>query len=155
MSLDIEKAIREYFPTLIHMSLATCVDNKPWTCEVHFAYDDDLNLYFRSKITRRHSQEIAQNPNVAGNIVQEHPKGAKVRGVYFEGVAKIDESIDDEDHPVYKKFVERMGLGPEILEDAKKEDGHKFYRITVSNYYVFDARESNPSDKFHLKWRNT
>ncbi|HLZ15367.1 MAG TPA: hypothetical protein VKQ34_05305 [Candidatus Saccharimonadales bacterium] len=38
--LDIEQIIRDYLPDVVHMSLATCKDNKPWVCEVHFAYDD-------------------------------------------------------------------------------------------------------------------
>ena len=32
----IERIIREYLPQIIHMSLATVKDNKPWVCEVHF-----------------------------------------------------------------------------------------------------------------------
>lgn len=46
--MDIEKTIRNYFPQVIHMSLATCADNKPWICEVHYVFDNELNLYFRS-----------------------------------------------------------------------------------------------------------
>jgi uncharacterized protein YhbP (UPF0306 family) len=72
MSIDVEKVVREYIDKSIHMSLATSTENKPWVCEVHFAYDDDLNLYWRSKTDRRHSQEIALNPFVAGNIVKQH-----------------------------------------------------------------------------------
>ncbi len=67
--MDVEKIIREYIDKTIHLSLATSSDNKPWVCEVHFAYDEQLNLYFRSLKSRRHSQEIAKNPNVAGNII--------------------------------------------------------------------------------------
>ena len=72
MIQNIEQTIREYLPGIIHMSLATCVDNKPRVCEVHFVYDNDLNLYFRSLTSRRHSQEIAINPFVSGNIVKQH-----------------------------------------------------------------------------------
>ena len=43
---EIEKIIREYITKIPHMSLAAVSDNKPWVCEVHFAYDNDLNLYF-------------------------------------------------------------------------------------------------------------
>ena len=32
-NLDIENIIREYIDKSLHMSLATCVDNKPWVCE--------------------------------------------------------------------------------------------------------------------------
>ena len=73
--MNIEKIIREYIPEIIHMSLATSSHNTPWVCEVHYAFDDDLNLYFRSLSSRRHSQEIANNPKVAGNIIKQYKLG--------------------------------------------------------------------------------
>src|SRR3981081_2819718 len=91
---NIEKVIREYLPQVVHLSLATCVGDRPWVCEVHFAYDGDLNLYFRSTLARRHSQEITKNPNVAGNIVTQHSIGQPVRAVYFEGVAELLQEVD-------------------------------------------------------------
>src|SRR5204862_27783 len=93
MNLDIEQIVREYINKSLHMSLATCGGNKPWVCEVHFAYDENLNLYFRSLKTCRHSQEIAQNPNVAGNIVRQHSLEEYPHAIYFEGTAAI---IEDE-----------------------------------------------------------
>jgi uncharacterized protein YhbP (UPF0306 family) len=149
---DIEVIIREYLPEILHLSLATCVDNKPWVCEVHFSYDDELNLYFRSKRDRRHSQEIAQNPNVAGNIVAQHSLSDKPRGIYFEGKAEALQDVD-ENHSAYQSYAERLKAGPEIIEDARAEAGHSFYKITVSDWYVFDSRESNPSQKYHLPWK--
>lgn len=83
MIADIEKVIREYLPYVIHMSLATSHGNKPWVCEVHYVFDKDLNLYFMSKSSRRHSKEIEMNEYVAGNIVKQHELGQKPRGVYF------------------------------------------------------------------------
>ena len=65
MITDVEKVIREYLPEVIHMSLATSHNNVPWICEVHYAFDDELNLYFRSLQSRRHSKEIAENKQVA------------------------------------------------------------------------------------------
>lgn len=150
--LDIEKLIREYLPDVIHMSLGTCAGNKPWVCEVHYVYDEQLNLYFRSKPSRRHSQEIAVNPNVAGNIVTQHAVGERPRGVYFEGTAELLPGVN-EDHVAYKLYCERLGTGPKILEEAAQEDGHKFYKINVSDFYVFDTRESVPSQKYHLPWQ--
>jgi len=37
--MNIEQKIREYLPQVIHLSLATSSENKPWVGEVHFAYD--------------------------------------------------------------------------------------------------------------------
>ncbi len=149
--MDIEQKIREYLPQVIHMSLATSKDNKPWVCEVHFVYDQSLNLYFRSTPVRRHSVEIAENPNVAGNIVVQHGLGEKPQGVYFEGTAELLQNVD-ENHPAYVLYCERFGTTSKILEEAQTETGHKFYKITVNNYYLFDSRESKPSQKYHLPW---
>ena len=151
--MDIEKTIRDYLPQVIHMSLATCLDNKPWVCEVHFVFDEDLNLYFRSKPDRRHSVEIASNPSVAGNIVTQHKIGEKPRGVYFEGTAERLNDVD-EMHPAFTLYCERFDTGLEILEESKTDTGHDFYKITVKNFYLFDSRESNPSKKYELKWKN-
>jgi uncharacterized protein YhbP (UPF0306 family) len=150
--LDLEKTIREYLPNVIHMSLATSLNNKPWVCEVHFAYDNELNLYFRSTSNRRHSQEIAQNKMVAGNIVEQHSLSQKPRGVYFEGEAELLENVDL-NHIAFKMCKERFGSDESILEDAKKDDGHKFYKIKVNTFYVFDSRESKPSQKYELPWQ--
>lgn len=148
---NVEQVIRDYVAQVLHLSLATCSNNRPWVCEVHFSYDKELNLYFRSGPNRRHSQEIAGNPNVAGNIVVQHSLTEAPRGVYFEG--KAERLVDvDELHPAYVTNHERLGNGPAILDDAKKEDGSHFYQITVSDFYLFDARDSRPSQKYHLPW---
>ncbi len=149
--MDIEKAVREYLPQIVHMSLATSKDDKPWVCEVHFAYDENLNLYFRSKPDRRHSIEIALNPNVAGNMVTQHTVEDKPRGVYFEGVAERLTGVNNS-HPAYILYCERFGTGPEILEEAETNSGHDFYKIKVEDWYLFDSRESKPSQKYQLPW---
>jgi uncharacterized protein YhbP (UPF0306 family) len=148
--MNVEATIKKYLPQVIHMSLATCAGNKPWICEVHFAYDDGLNLYWCSTPQRRHSQEIAANPHVAGNMVTQHHLGQKVRGVYFEGVAKELEPIDA-NHPAYKLYCKRFGDRPDLIDDAVRPDGHHFYQVIVSDYYVFDGYDG-PSNKYHLPW---
>jgi len=149
--MDVEQVVREYLPQVIHLSLATCKDNKSWVCEVHFAFDQDLNLYFRSKPSRRHSIEIESNPQVAGNIITQHEIGEKVRGVYFEGIAEKLSDID-ETNPAYLEYCKRFDRNEEILEEAKAPDGHAFYKISVKSFYLFDGRESNPGKKYELAW---
>ncbi len=148
--MNVEATIRKYLPQVIHMSLATCTGNKPWICEVHFAYDDGLNLYWCSTPQRRHSQEISANPHVAGNMVTQHHLGQKVRGVYFEGLAKELEPIDA-NHPAYKLYCARFGDRPDLIADAVRPDGGRFYQVTVSDFYLFDGYDG-PSNKYHLPW---
>ncbi len=147
----LEKTIRDYLPDIIHLSLATCKDNRPWACEVHFAYDDQLNLYFRSTPARRHSQEVAANPRVAGNIIKQHQPGQGPLGVYFEGTAKKLDA-GDEQTKAYQCISKRFNRGPEILEEAKNPDGHQFYKVTVDNWYIFGQLDDQGAQKHHLPW---
>ncbi len=153
--MDIEKVIREYLPQIVHMSLGTSKDNKPWVCEVHFAYDDELNLYFRSNLSRRHSQEIAANPNVAGDIVRQHKLDEYPKGVYFEGTAKLLAPGTEQDKAAecIQKVLEENS--DDILEQAKNPDGPQFYKITVSNWYVFGKLDGKSGQKYQLAWPST
>jgi len=147
---EVEKTIREYVAQVVHLSLGTSRDNKPWVCEVHFAYDDDLNLYFVSSKQRRHSLDIADNPSVAGDIVTQHHKHQKVRGVYFEGKAAALEDVD-EHHPGYTAYIERLGGWDGLLKEIAKDGDAAMYKISVENFYLFDGYESGRG-KFTLPW---
>lgn len=151
MEIDVEKIIREYIDKSLHMSLATVSGNKPWVCEVHFVYDDDLNLYWRSLTSRRHSQELATNPNVAGNIVRQHSLEEYPHAIYFEGKAEL---LDDNEQQqkVYSLFQKRLGADETILAEAQKDDGHKFYKVTVENWYAFGKFGGDKGLKHQLAW---
>lgn len=148
--MDIEKVIRDYLPQIVHMSLATSKDNKPWVCEVHFAYDDDLNLYFRSLTSRRHSQEIADNPSIAGNIVRQHELGEYPLGVYFEGTAEMLQT-GDEQNKAFDLLKARLKVDDDILTEAQNPDGHQFYKITVANWYAFGKLDGEKGQKYKLE----
>ncbi|HSX30733.1 MAG TPA: hypothetical protein VLE99_02350 [Candidatus Saccharimonadales bacterium] len=82
---------------------------------------------------------------MAGNIVEQHGEGVAPRGLYFEGTAVSLDGLT-QDSPEYKLFAERFNKGPEILSDP-----HSFYKVTVTDWYVFDARDSTPGQKYHLE----
>jgi uncharacterized protein YhbP (UPF0306 family) len=149
--MDVEKLIREYLPQVIHLSLGTSMDNKPWVCEVHFAYDKNLNLYYRSLTSRRHSQEIAENPNVAGNIIKQHAVGESVIGVYFEGTSRLL-SPGHEQNIAFECVKSRLQTDDSILEEARSPNGHQFYKIAVSKWYIFGPFNGKPSQKYELSW---
>lgn len=149
MAVDIEQVIRDYLPRIIHLSLATSDNNKPYVCEVHFAYDDQLNLYYRSLASRRHSIEIAKNPNVAGDIIVQHTLEQQLLGVYFEGQAKVL-GPGDELNTAFECLNKRLKVSQADLEEAKDPNGHQFYKITISKWYVFGKFDGKPSQKYEL-----
>jgi uncharacterized protein YhbP (UPF0306 family) len=123
--MDTEKLVRDCLSKCIHMSLGTCADNKPWVCEVHFAYDGELNLYYRSLESRRHSQEIEKNKYVAGNVVKQYAKGEPCDGaVYFEGTAKLLTPGQELD-AAHNALSERLGIGDAELQQAQDQAGHQ------------------------------
>ncbi len=153
MITNIEQTIREYLPDVVHLSLATASNGVPWMCEVHYAYDDQLNLYFASRFSRRHSQEIAQNGIVAGSIIKQYSAKDKVRGVFFEGNAELVENVH-EDHIAYKLFCARFGMDQSLLENGKTPEARRLYTISVRNFYLFDSIESSSGVKYELKWKD-
>ena len=87
---DRNKLLKGYLKEAKLMQVATVSNGKPWVCSVWYAHDGDLNLYFISRKSRRHSIEIKKNPNIAGAIVKPHTigSGQKVCGLQFEGTAR-------------------------------------------------------------------
>lgn len=149
--MNVEQLIRENIDRSVHMSLATVANGKPWVCELHFAYDEDLNLYWRSLKSRRHSIEIAENPNVAGNIIDKFVVGDPVVGIYFEGTAEMLEP-GDEQNKAFELLRARVNAADDALEDAAREDGHKFYKLTVKNWYAFGKFGQADGQKYTLEW---
>jgi uncharacterized protein YhbP (UPF0306 family) len=149
--MDVEKIVRENIAKTFHLSLGTCFDNKPWVSEVHFAYDDQLNLYFRSKPSRRHSQEITANPLVSGDIVQQFTLEQPVVGVYFEGSAVQLQDVTAESI-AYRVLSGRMGMTGEQIAEAHEPDGHKFYKISVCDWHVFGRFGAESGQKYSITW---
>jgi uncharacterized protein YhbP (UPF0306 family) len=151
---EIESQLRLYVANVIHLSLATSSQNRPWATEVHFAYDDDLNLYFRSLTSRRHSQEIATNPHVAGAIVKQFGAGDQpvgVCGVYFEGRAsQLQPGLKQA--RAAQLIIERLKTPRTILEEADQPNGAQFYHIDVKTYYIFGRLDDKPAQKYALPW---
>lgn len=150
--MDIEKIVREYIDKTVHLSLATTLNDKPWVCEVHFAYDDTLNLYFRSLTSRRHSQNIAQNPNVAGDIIDKYALGDSVVGVFFEGRADLL-GPGDERQKAFECIKSRLQADDAILAEADNPEGHQFYKIRVENWCVFGRFGQPSGQKYQLPWQ--
>ena len=153
MSVDVEKVVRENIDRTVHLSLATSVNNIPWICELHFAHDEDLNLYFISLEDRRHSREIAKNSKVAGSIIDNYAVDAEAPlGIYFEGDAKL---VSDSQN--VRKAAEllnsRIGLDEEyVINEAKSRNGHKVYMVSVKNWAIFGKFDEDRGTKHELEW---
>jgi len=137
--MDILNLIKEYLESTKMMQLATSIDNQPWVCNVWFASDEDLSIYWFSSTTRRHSKEILVNPKVAGAIVfpqtpQDAPRGLQLQG--NAEVLKYKEEIDKAISLFEQRIFQRDAID-RLMEDEKKP--HKFYKIKPSKFVLFDV----------------
>lgn len=129
------KEIIDHIHDLKVMQLATVADNKPWICTVYFIASED-GIYWLSFPSRRHSEEIAKNSNVAlAFAIKLNPP---VIGVQIEGTAKVIED-ESEVSSVIKKYVSKYDVGHTFLENFQtKTNKHSMYKLTPNNVVLFD-----------------
>lgn len=151
----VEQVIWQYLPQVIHMSVATAVDNKPYACELHYAYDDELNLYWVSEKSARHSENVHANPLVSGTIVVQHFNDQMPRGVAFEGKAEVLEGLTAEDLP-FKTYLQRFPSRAPFVEKGYQSDepnARRIYKVTVTDFYLIDGITTGRLEKHHLAWK--
>ncbi|MDB5186754.1 MAG: rnhA [Candidatus Saccharibacteria bacterium] len=130
------------------MQLATSIDNKPWISTVYFVADSERNIYWLSLPERRHSKEVATNPQaaIAIAIKQDLP----VIGIQAAGQVSIVE--DDE---AVKRIVETYvgkydGVGKDFYQRfVVGKNKHQLYKLTPTQLALFDEVhfKENPVQK--------
>src|SRR3972149_5824392 len=114
---ELKKLIFDYLSINKKMSLATCKDNVPWAATVMYAYDDDLNIYFLSKLETRKVQNILTNSKVAVTINEVTGGIGKVRGIQLEGECMMVGGL--EASKAYAIFLKRYFWLRDYIPSAK------------------------------------
>lgn len=92
---EVKKRIFEVLEKGYLMSLGTCDDGGVWVADVTYIHDKELNIYWKSFPTVRHSRALLQNNKVAGTITINGPTEDDF-GIQLEGIAqKIEEERYD------------------------------------------------------------
>lgn len=137
--MDLRDLIKDYLKEAKLMQLATSVNDQPWVCNVWFAADDSLNIYWFSSVNRRHSKEVEKNPKVAGAIALPQTTKDKARGLQFQGVAEMLSDQADIDKAI-SVYANRIFPKEKIEEFMKLEaHPHRFYKIKPTQFVLFDA----------------
>ena len=138
MKKDLRKLIEEYLREVKLMQLATVRDGQPWVCNVWFAADEDLNIYWFSSTTRRHSSEVLEDNRVAAAFALPHTPQDMPRGLQVEGVAEpLTKKADVEKAiSVYAGRIFPQEQIDKFMKDKSKP--HQFYRIHPTLFVLFD-----------------
>lgn len=123
---DTRKLIVEVLEKGYLMSLATVDEAGPWVSELVYVHDDDLNIYWLSVPTARHSQAVLTDPRVAATIgLCYGPNGEKV-GLQIQGTAeKLEGDILD----IAKRNAKKRNKPEPMHEGEIFQRGQSWYRL--------------------------
>ena len=144
MSLP-EKRITDFIHKHHIFTLATSVNNVPYTSTCFYVYMDELNLFvFTTDFGTRHAAEMLVQPVVAGAVALETSMVGKIQGIQFTGLSiLLDGILYDEANTAYlkrfplanfKKLIlwgikpdyikmthNRLGFGTKLIWEEKRE----------------------------------
>ena len=150
-AVNLRKFVEEDLNEAKLMQLATSSDDQPWVCSVWVAADEDLNIYWFSSTTRRHSKELLKNKKVAAAIVLPQTPEDPPRGLQLQGVAEQLTSKKDIAKAILL-FVGRIFAKKQIAEFmTSKEKPHRFYKIKPSQIVLFDTVNFPDESRQELK----
>ena len=148
--LELKQDIVDYLSRARMMHLATSNDGKPWVCNVWFANDADLNIYWVSSTKRRHSNAIAENPNVAASMcLPREPSESDLGALQMEGTA-VRLSSASEVAKAIKLFAKRGIFSVSQIKQFMKDidHPHRFYKIAPSKIVLFSPSKPQSTQEY-------
>jgi uncharacterized protein YhbP (UPF0306 family) len=137
--MTVEEIVRTSIAKANIMQLGTTAGNQPWICTVHFYADEDLNFYWCSDVTRRHSKELENNSKAAAYfLVHENtPDEDYVIGISVEGTAEL---LKENPEAACKGYCQKLGKPDETLR-ALLSSQKAMYKLTPKNFVLFNNKD--------------
>lgn len=148
----VQDLVVRYLDQARQMQIATCSGNQPWAATVFFAHDNLNNLYWVSKPDARHSQEIANNPRVAGAISLEHSDTNPARGLQFQGNARQVTDPDEIRH-LFLAYGERYNALNQVEDIISGKNPYHLYEAKPELFVLYDEENfpTNPRQEWDLR----
>jgi uncharacterized protein YhbP (UPF0306 family) len=146
--MDLKKLVKDYLPLREVMHLATLKDGKPRLVSVHFAFDEELNIYWVSSRNSQHSQDLRTNKATAVAVLIDEDKR---KCIHFEGEAF--ELEGDETRKADEIYGKKFGISKDRLEAALrvKKDNPAYYLFKPSHITLIDPTTFPDAPKQELK----
>lgn len=147
--MKVEDLVRKYLAKAKMMQIASSSGSQPWICTVYYAEDENLNLFWLSLPSRRHSQEIEKNFKIAVAVPVKFDKNPIV-GIQAEGGAEVVRN-KAEVAKVMKKYTQKYNRGKDFYNNfVAGKNQHALYKFTPKTYVLFD--EVNFPDQSRQEW---
>lgn len=140
--LNPKKIYQDFLNDILLMQLATVHNNKPWLCNVWYVMDEAHNVYWLSRKTRRHSEELAEIPYAACTFHKTYQQGFmldKGQALTISGnVTILEGDACDAPYQLYTQQHPKM-LDFQSLTDVKTDKGHHYmYKLTPKEIVWYD-----------------
>jgi len=140
------ETIEPYLKNVKLLAIAS-FNTQPWIATVFYCYDEELNLYFLSRLVRRHSQEILKNAQVAVAIADQNQIfGNEMKGLQIEGTcmplsgeeARNAFAFYKQRFPKVEGFMPEEGLTRYVESFSKGEIIHRIWKVIPTKIKIFD-----------------
>jgi uncharacterized protein YhbP (UPF0306 family) len=153
MEKDLKTLIYEYLKTQRLMQVATYGEH-PWIANIFYVHDEDLNLYFVSKKTEKHSIDIAKNPNVSVAIADSHQLlHLPLKGIQLYGtcesvniINKLEWMFKIWNRLIAEEKEDKLSNPKEFLENGFAN----VYKIKPKKIQYYNTEIFNKPEKFRV-----
>lgn len=124
-------------------TLATCSsEGWPWASPLLYGYDADLQIYWSSAITARHSEYMTHNQGrSAVTIYNSHGRPGSIAGLFLTGYTSLvpDATVGY----AMERLFARMETRPDrVAADYLGESPRRFYQFQPAEIWITGARVS-------------
>ncbi len=113
------------------LTLATAMENEPYTAHCFYAFDTENNrVICSSDFDTRHAKEALKNNLVAGGIVLETNTIGKIQGLQFQGIMT---PLTDENLRIGKKIYLKKFPYARLMDTTLWEIRFTFLKLTDNN----------------------
>jgi pyridoxine/pyridoxamine 5'-phosphate oxidase len=128
-----------------YMTLATGDgDGLPWASPVWFAVGDDRVLYWVSRPTSVHSQNIAARTDVSVVVFDTNARVGEAQAVYAR--ARATQVPDGDGIEVFSRASVEAGIGPWTVANVTAPAELRLYRADVTELSLLDPQATGGRD---------
>jgi hypothetical protein len=128
-----------------YMTLGTAdADGLPWASPVWFAVGDGRTLYWVSRPTSVHSQNIAVRADVSVVVFDTNAGVGEAQAVYAR--ARAEQVPDGGGIEVFSRASLDAGIGPWTVADVTAPAELRLYRADVTELWLLDHRATGGRD---------
>lgn len=139
-----QDAARRILSENSYATLATAdAGGRPWATPVWFAERDLRDIVWVSRRTRRHSQNVAERPEIALVVFDSTSVVGSANAVYVEAdAAEVAEDELGDALAVLTAKTDARGMRPWLAGSLSGDAPHRLYRARATNVWVLDEHEN-------------